>query len=59
MSEDAKKYVEAAAAALGLSIPAQYVEGTVANFERSAALAKQLMDFPLPADVAPAPTYEP
>jgi len=59
MSEDTKKYVESVSAAIGLSIPEQYKEGTVANFERSAALAKILMDFPLPIDVLPAPTYEP
>ena len=59
MSDEARKYVEASAAALELSIPAEYMEGTVANFQRSAALAKTLMDFPLPIDVPPAPTYEP
>jgi hypothetical protein len=56
---DGEKYVQAAAAAVDLPIPEQYFKATVANFERSAALAKQLMDFPLPVDVHPAPNYEP
>ena len=52
-------YEKATAEAVGLPIPPEYLRGTVANFERSAALARQLMDFPLPMDVHPAPTYEP
>ena len=59
MSDDTEKYVRATAAAVGLPIPEEYLKGTVANFERSAALAKQLMDFPLAMDVHPAPTYDP
>jgi hypothetical protein len=59
MSDETEKYVRATAAVVGLPIPEEYVKGTVANFERSAALARQLMDFPLPADVHPAPTFEP
>ncbi len=57
--KDTEAYVRATAEAVGLPIPEQYIKGTVANFERSAALAKQLMDFPLPMDVQPAPIYEP
>ena len=56
---DTEKYVRLTAAAVGLPIPEEYMKGTVANFERSAALAKVLMDFPLPADTLPAPVYEP
>jgi len=58
MSAETEKYVRAAAQAVGLPIPEEYLAGTVMNFERSAALAKALMDFPLPADVHPAATYE-
>jgi hypothetical protein len=56
---DTEEYVKAAAEAVGLPIPAEYLAGTAANFERSAALAKVLMDFPLPLDEHPAPIYEP
>jgi hypothetical protein len=52
-------YVRATAEMIGLPIPEQYLKGTVANFQRSEAFAKQLMDFPLPMDVHPAPQYEP
>ena len=55
----AEDYVKGAAEAVNLPIPPEYLAGTVANFARSAALAKILMDFPLPIDVHPAPTYEP
>lgn len=59
MSAETEQYVRAAAKAVSLPIAEQYVPGTIANFERSAALAKALMDFPLPVDVLPASTYEP
>ncbi|MGQ0651868.1 MAG: DUF4089 domain-containing protein [Betaproteobacteria bacterium] len=55
-SED---YVKAAAEAVSLPIPAEYFAGVVMNFQRSEALAKVLMDFPMPMDVHPAPNYEP
>lgn len=56
---DTEKYVRLTAAAVGLPIAEEHMQGTVANFERSAALAKILLDFPLPLDVQPAPIYEP
>ena len=52
-------YVKAAAAAIDLAIPPEYLAGTVLNFGRSAVLARQLAAFPLPPDVEPAPVYEP
>ena len=54
-----EELVRATAEAVGLAIPAEYFPGVVMNFERSAALAKVLMDFPLPLDAQPAPVYEP
>ena len=51
--------VKATAEAVALPIPPEYFAGVVMNFERSAALAKILLDFPLPMDVHPAPKYEP
>lgn len=59
MSAEAEKYVRAMAAQVSLPIAEEHLPGTVANFERSAALAKLLMEFPLSMDVQPAPTYEP
>ena len=55
----AEDFVKAAAEAVDLPIPAEYFSGVVMNFERSVALAKILMDFPLPMDMPPAPNYEP
>jgi len=55
---DNEAYVKAAAEAIGLPIPAEYFAGTVANFERSAALAKQVMEFPLPPEIQPAPVFK-
>jgi hypothetical protein len=54
-----EEYVKELAATVALPIPGEYLAGVVLNFERSAALAKVLMDFPLPMDVHPAPIYEP
>ena len=56
---DSEAYVELAAAAIGLPIPPQYLAGTALNFERSAAFARLVMDFPLPPEVEPAPVFEP
>ena len=52
-------YVKLAAEAIGLPIPPEYLAGTLLNFERSAALAKQVMEFPLPPDIQPAPVFHP
>lgn len=52
-------YVKEVAATVALPIPAEYLSGVVLNFERSTALAKILLDFPMPMDVHPAPNYEP
>jgi hypothetical protein len=56
---DSETYVKLAAEAIGLPIPQPYLAGTVLNFERSAALARLIMDFPLPAEVEPAPVFHP
>jgi len=57
--EAAEAYVKTVAAAVGLTIPPEYLPGTVLNLTRSAALAAQLFDFPLPSDVEPAAVYRP
>lgn len=60
MSEQNEEtYVKAAAEAIGLPIPQPYLAGTLLNFQRSAALAKLVMDFPLPPEAEPAPVFRP
>lgn len=54
---DTETYVKLAAELVGLPIPDEYRAGTLLNFERSAALAAQLMEFPLPPEVQPAPVF--
>lgn len=54
-----ESYVKAAAEAVGLPIPPEYLAGVVLNFERSAVLARLLMDFQLPAGTDAAPVYKP
>jgi hypothetical protein len=56
---DNQTYVKLAAEAIDLPIPPEYLAGTLLNFERSAALAKQVMEFPLPPDIQPAPVFHP
>jgi hypothetical protein len=54
---DNQTYLKLAAELVGLPIPDEYWAGTILNFERSAALAAQLMDFPLPPEVQLAPVF--
>jgi hypothetical protein len=56
---DTETYVKLAAEAIDLHIPPERLAGTVLNFERSAALAKLLMEFDLPFESQPAPLYRP
>jgi hypothetical protein len=56
---DSETYVKLAAEAIDLRIPPERLAGTVLNFERSAALAKVLMEFDLPFESQPAPLYRP
>ena len=57
---DPYAYLEAAAAALELPIPAMYREGVAANLLRLHAMACEVIDFPLPvpADTDPAGSDE-
>jgi hypothetical protein len=47
-------YLDAASAALDLPIPAAHREAVAANLARLHALAREVLDFPLPAPAAPA-----
>lgn len=52
-------YVEQAAQLIELPIPTEYRQGTIENFERIAAIAQLVMEFPLPVDTEIAPVFEP
>lgn len=54
-----EEYVDRAAAALGLSLGAEFRPGVVANFERTAAIAELVMTFELPDTVEAAPVFRP
>jgi hypothetical protein len=56
---DAEAYVDAAAAAVGLTLDDAHRPGVVLNLERIAAMAALFMDFPLPDETEPASVYEP
>ncbi len=56
---DYTTYVEQAAAVVGLPIPPEYHQSVVENFERIAAIAQLVMEFPLDDDVEIAPVFEP
>lgn len=49
--------VDAQAAAIGLPLDAAHRPGTIQNMELIAAMAKLVMDFPLPQDIEPAPVF--
>ncbi len=53
------EYVNQAAAIVGLPIPDDYHAGVVENFERIAAIAQLVLDFPLPDDTEVAPVFDP
>jgi hypothetical protein len=52
-------YMEAAAALIGLPIPAEYAEGVRQNIERSALIAASLLGFPLSEDIESAQVFQP
>jgi hypothetical protein len=54
-----EKYVDHAAAALGLELDAEYRPGVVANFARTAAIAELVMTFELSDAVEAAPVFRP
>ena len=56
---DTERYVDAAAAAIGLAIPAEYRAGVVTSFAQNAAMAELLMSFDIADDTDPAPVFRP
>ena len=54
---DLQRYVDEAAAAIGLSIAPQDMPAVVAIFANLARVAAPLMEFPLPAEAEPSPVF--
>ncbi|MBD1910865.1 MULTISPECIES: DUF4089 domain-containing protein [unclassified Leptolyngbya] len=52
-------YVEQVAALIGLPISPECLEGVVDNMMRTSAIARLVMEFPLPDDLEAGPTFEP
>jgi Protein of unknown function (DUF4089) len=56
---DAGAYLDAAAAAIDLSIAPEHRPGVILNLERLASMADLVMAFPLAEEIAPAPVFRP
>jgi hypothetical protein len=54
---DLQRYVDDAAAAIGLSIAAEDMPAVVGIFANLARVAAPLMQFPLPVDTEPSPVF--
>jgi ketosteroid isomerase-like protein len=52
-------YVDLVAPLIGLPIPPKHREGVQQNIERTAAIAKQLLELSLDESVCPAPVFQP
>ena len=52
-------YVDQTAGLLGLKIPPEIRPSVIENFERVIAIAQPVLDFELPDNLEPAPTFEP
>ncbi len=57
--QDLSTFVDQTARLIGLPIPADYRQGVIDNFERIAAIAQLVTEFPLPEDTEIAPVFEP
>ena len=53
------EYVERQALLMDLPLDPEHLPGVAADFERIAAIAQLVTDFPLPAEIAPAPVFQP
>jgi hypothetical protein len=56
-SDETGRAVDALAALLGLKVDPAHRAATIENFGRIEAIARLVMEFPLPADVEPAPIF--
>ncbi|WP_036483540.1 DUF4089 domain-containing protein [Myxosarcina sp. GI1] len=53
------EYVKQTAELMGLKLTPEYLSGVVDNFTRLSEVAALVMEFDLPEDIEPAPTFEP
>jgi hypothetical protein len=58
MAFDASAYLDQAAGLVGLDIDDAYRPGVIENLQRLAAVARLVVDFPLPDDLEAAPVFE-
>lgn len=56
---DYRAYIDQTATVVGLPLPVDYHQGVVENFERIAAIAQLVMEFPLDEAIEIAPVFEP
>jgi 1-carboxybiuret hydrolase subunit AtzG-like len=56
---DVAAYVDQAAALIGLPLDPAHRPGVVLNLGRIAAMARLVMEFPLPDEAEPAPVFRP
>ncbi|MGB3509362.1 MAG: DUF4089 domain-containing protein [Microcoleaceae cyanobacterium] len=54
-----EKYVEFTAELINLPLQPEHFPGVVENLERIAAIAKLVIDFPLPPEIEAAPKFDP
>ncbi len=54
-----EEYVDRTAELINLSLNPEHRPGVVVNFERIAAIAQLVTEFPLPPEVEAAPVFEP
>jgi len=54
-----EEYVDRTAELINLPLDAEHRPGVVVNFERIAAIARLVTEFPLPPEVEVAPVFEP
>jgi hypothetical protein len=59
LEPDLSTFVDQSARLIGLPIPAEYRQAVIDNFERIAAIAQLVTEFPLPEDIEIAPVFEP
>lgn len=59
LSFDVEVYVDQTAALLGLTVSPEMRPSVIENFERVIAIAQPVLDFELPDNLEPAPTFEP
>jgi Protein of unknown function (DUF4089) len=54
-----EKYVDRTAELINLPLNPEHRPGVVVNFERIAAIAQLVTEFPLPEEIEAAPVFEP